>query len=125
MKTLRCLFATFMLCLAIALQPIVLTGCARDPATKTYQVVGTVTVSVDAAMESWGAWVRAGKAPVEDRIRVRAAYIHYQNAMQAAELAAISALNAPSNQPAYVTALNAASAASVELVNLIQSLTKE
>lgn len=113
------------LCLAVLLiSPFAFTGCGT-PAAKTTQVAGTVTITVDAAMQSWGEWVRAGKAPVEDRIKVRAAYIKYQQAMQVAEIAAIAALNAPTNQPAYVTALNAASAASNDLVLLIQSLTNK
>lgn len=113
-----------MLSLAVLIQPVVLTGCGT-PTNKVNQVVGSVTIPVDQSLQAWGVWVRAGRAPVEDRIKVRAAYIKYQHAMQTAEVAAISALNAPTNQPAYITALNAATAAGAELSALIQTLTQE
>jgi hypothetical protein len=118
------LITSILLACAMVVAPITFTGCGT-PAARTTQGAGAVTISVESAMNSWGEWVRAGKAPVEDRINVRAAYIKYQQAMQVAEMAAIVALNAPASQPAYVTALGASSAASTDLVTLIQTLTKK
>lgn len=125
MKTLRSIFATTLLLFALAIQPVFLAGCGTTPTTRVNQVAGTVTITVDAAMDSWGEWVRAGKATVEDRIKVRSAYINYQNLTQIAEFAAVAALDNPDKQPAYVQALNAVIASHLELVKLIESFTKK
>lgn len=100
--------------------PAVMTGCGT-PAAKTTQIAGSVSITVDAAMQSWGAWVRANRATVEQRIAVRGAFQKYQAAMLTAEKIAISTLTAPDNQSAYITALNAASQSSVELISLIET----
>lgn len=103
--------------------PLLLTGCGT-PAAKTTQVAGSVTITVDSAMEAWGSWVRTGKATVDQRIAVRGAYLKYQAAMRTAETIAVSALSAPDNQSAYVTALNVASQASIELIALVEAFSK-
>lgn len=101
------------------------TGCASKPIDTTTKIAGTVTTSVDAAMNSWGAWVRAGKATLEQRVKVRDAYQKYQVAAKLAEKTAIVALNTPTEQQAYVSALNIVSQSSAELILLIESLTKK
>lgn len=117
-------FYVVLVALAVLSLPLVHTGCGT-PAAKTTQVAGTVTISVDAAMKSWGEYVRAGKASVEQRTQVRAAYLKYQAAMKTAETVALSVLTAPENQAAYLTTLNAASQASVEVLALIETFSKK
>lgn len=59
-------------------------GCTapRDVAGKT---LVTTVQSVDAAMQGWGAWVRAGQASAQDEAKVKAFYERYQTAELAAE----------------------------------------
>ncbi len=96
-------------------------GC-KSPTLTTTRVAGTTTITVDAAMQSWGEYVRSGRASVSDRLKVREAYEKYQAAMRVAESVAVSVLAAPEKQNAYQTALGAAAAASVEVLALIETL---
>jgi hypothetical protein len=123
MKKLTTILAALVIGCGLLTAPVAFTGCGT-PAAKTTQVAGTLSLSVDAAMKSWGEWVRAGKATVEQRIEVRGRYAQYQAAMRTAEAAAVSAVGAPANQAAYTTALNAAVAASVDLIALVQTFKK-
>ena len=109
--------------ICIATLPVVDVGCG-SPTAKTTQVAGSVSITVDAAMKSWGAWVRAGRATEEQRLRVRGAYQKYQAAMLTAEKVATTALTQPDGQNMYTTALNVAAQSSLELIALIESLTK-
>lgn len=122
MKHLRIIF--LYLALAVAPLGVIITGCGSTPNTKTTKVVGTVTTTVDAAMNGWGAYVRSGKATIEQRNDVRNAYLKYQAAMRIAEQATVTALS-NTNAPSYQVALNAASAASVDLIALIESFTQK
>jgi len=100
------------------------TGCGT-PTAKVTQVAGSVSFTVDAAMKSWGSWVRQGKATEEQRIKVRDAYQKYDAAMLTAEKVAKTTITQPDGQAAYVTALNVASQSSVELIALIEAFTKK
>ena len=102
------------------------TGCGtKTPAAKTTIVAGSVTTTVDAAMSAWGEWVRKGNATVEQRIKVRDAYLKYQTAMHLAEKVAVLTLSNPNEQGQYATALATASGASSELVALINIFTNK
>lgn len=115
---------TFLLACSLISAPIAFTGCGT-PSAKTTQVAGSVTITVDAAMKSWGEWVRANKATVEQRVQVRAAYQKYQAAMLIAEKVAVNVLSAPEQQAAYITALNTASQVSIELIALVEQFTRK
>jgi hypothetical protein len=117
------LLAAAVLACGLLTAPLALTGCGT-PVNKVNQAVSATTTTVDAAMNSWGGWVRAGKATKEDERKVREAYVKYQAAMGAAETLTIAALNAPEGQPALTKAISATSAASAELIALIAELTK-
>lgn len=58
-------------------------GCTtpQDAAGKS---LATAAITVDAAMQGWGEWVRTGQASVEDEIVVEDAYHKYQAAMRVA-----------------------------------------
>lgn len=124
MKVVFSLLLACSLVASLITAPIFFTGCGT-PTAKTTQVAGSVTITVDAAMQSWGEWVRANKATVEQRVQVRAAYQKYQAAMAIAEKVAISVLTAPEQQAAYITALNTASQVSVELIALVEQFTRK
>lgn len=115
-------FQLLILLTALAV-PLTFTGCGT-PAAKTTQAAGSVAITVDAAMSAWGEWVRAGKATVPQRIKVRDAYAKYQGAMAVAETIAKTAIGAPQNEASYETALRAVSAASSDLVALVSTFTK-
>lgn len=116
-------FIWIALALSLVAAPIAFTGCGT-PAAKTTQVAGSVTITVDAAMKSWGAWVRAGNASMDQRLAVRAAYQKYQAAMITAEKVAITTITQPEGQMAYITALNVASQSSLELIALVEAFSK-
>lgn len=117
-------FYCLLVACAIVSLPLVHTGCGT-PAAKTTQVAGSVTITVDAAMQAWGEFVRAGKATVDQRVQVRAAYQKYQASMLIAEKVAVSVLTAPEQQSAYITALNTASQVSIELIALVETFTRK
>lgn len=123
MKKLTPLLAVALVACGLFTAPLALTGCGT-PVNKVNQTVSATTTTVDAAMQGWGGWVRAGKATKEDERKVREAYVKYQAAMGAAESLTIAALNAPEGQPALNTAIAATAAASADLIALIAELTK-
>lgn len=117
------LIRLFTLATVLLSVPLTQTGCGT-PVSKTTQAVGSVTITVEGAMKSWGAWVRARKATMEQRLAVRSAYLKYQAAMATAEKVAISTITHPEGQAAYITALNVASQSSVEVIALIEQFKK-
>lgn len=108
---------------ALAFALMFSTGCGT-PTNKINQTVAATTTTVDAAMNGWGGWVRAGKATKEDERKVREAFVKYQAAMGAAETITIAVLNSPQEQPALNTAIAATASASADLIALIAELTK-
>lgn len=98
-------------------------GC-QNPERTAYQTTGVVVYTVDAAMNGWGDYVRAGKASAEEEVRVKAAYQQYQAVVRTQRTVVMSALNKPDGEAAFTTALNAIDAARIDLINLIQSLRK-
>lgn len=98
-----------------------------------YRAVSTTTTTVEAARKSWVAYVTqqrvltpdaAQRQDLEMKVaKVGVAYGQYQSAMRAAKLAVDAYHLAPTNQAPVLTALGALSAASGELVGLINSFT--
>lgn len=117
-------FYALLVAVAVLSLPLVHTGCGT-PAAKTTQVAGSVTITVDGIMNAWGEYVRAGKATVDQRVQVRAAYQKYQASILIAEKVAVSVLAAPEQQAGYITALNTASQVSVELIALVEQFTRK
>lgn len=95
-------------------------GCA-NPEQTAYRVIGTTIVSVDAAMNGWGDYVRAGKATPEEQMSVRTAYEKYQNAKRAAQ-AGIMAYKVNPDRATLDIVLDALDASRIELMALIQGL---
>ena len=122
MKTLKKVLITLTTALAICSFSMVGCTTSKDPITLTNHVVGSTTITVDGAMQGWGAYVRAGKASVSERIKVRDAYIKYQRTMQVAEDVAVVSLSATNGIPAYRIALDSATAASADLILLINTI---
>jgi len=95
-------------------------GCASLETT-AYQTIGAVAITVDGAMNAWGDYVRAGHATASDELRVRAAYGNYQQTMRTLHVAVTAyKLDEASNAGALKTALDAMSAASAELLTVIE-----
>ena len=77
------------------------TGCKSTPQKIAYQSAGTAVVSVDVAMNLWGAYVAANHPPVNQELAVKTAYEKYQAAMAlACDLGAVYAATAVTNSPA-------------------------
>lgn len=99
------------------------TGC-KTPEQGAYRTIGTVSVSVDAAMNGWGDYVRAGKATPEQEIKVKAGYVKYQTAMRVAKITVASYKAQPDGATRLNSAVDALSAAGSEIVTLVQLFTK-
>jgi Mrp family chromosome partitioning ATPase len=98
-------------------------GCAT-PEQGAYRVIGTITYSVDGAMNGWGDYVRAGLATADDQAKVKAAYERYQSAMRLARVTVATVKSQPEGTATMDAALAAAEAASGQLIGIIQSLLK-
>lgn len=112
-----------MVVLGFAIAICLPVGCG-SPEQSAYQATGVVTISVDAAMNGWGDYVRAGKASAGDEAKVKAAYERYQASIRTLRTAVLASVNAPDEQSILTTALNALDAAKIDLINLILSLKK-
>jgi hypothetical protein len=109
-------------CLAmLGLSAALLCAGCKSPEVAAYRTVGGVAATVDAAMNAWGDWVRAGKATADDETRVRSAYIKYQNAMQVAKAAVLSAKEQPATAAPYSVIVSTLAASADPLVELIYS----
>jgi len=62
----------------------------KTPERTAYDIVASTQVAVDAAMNGWGDYVRAGLATAKDESEVRGAYHTYQQSMRAAREAVIA-----------------------------------
>jgi hypothetical protein len=99
------------------------TGC-KTPEQGAYRTIGTVAVSVDAAMNGWGDYVRAGKANPEQEMKVRDGYAKYQSAMRVAKITVASYKAQPDGTSRLNAAVDALAASGSEIVTLIQLFTK-
>lgn len=99
-----------------------LTACATFE-SNAYKTLGTVAVTVDAAMNGWGDYVRLGKATRQQELVVRDAYEDYQLAMSLAS-AAVTAYRSSGNKPPLEAAMAGLDTAKNEIIDLILRLTK-
>ena len=104
---------------------LLLTGATCANLEKTaYRTIGTTSVLVDGSMNTWGDYVRTGKASPGDEAAVKAAYQKYQRAMQSLRTTVRIAKTAPEGQAALETASQIVSATSAEVIALIETLTQ-
>lgn len=104
-------------------------GC-KNPQQASYAAVGTVQVSVEAAMSAWNLYVGQNHPPVATELKVKAAYEKYQQAMAAVcDAGAIYAAAGVTNSAGQTGASAALQAATsnagqtlADLVALIRSL---
>jgi hypothetical protein len=109
--------------LALALLLALGCGCASLETT-AYRTVGAVSVTVDGAMNGWGAWVRAGKATPEDEAVVRKVYERYQGAMGRLHVA-VRAYQVGRDKVALGKALEEASVAGTAVGRVVRHVTGE
>lgn len=91
-----------------------------------YRTLATTSTLVDNSMKAWADYVVKGLAKPEDETKVRAAYVKYQKTMTTAKVA-IYAYRASKkdNENELNAALNAVGTSAMDVVKLIQELTKK
>ena len=100
-------------------------GCATLEQS-AYRSIGSVAVTVDAAMNSWGDWVRAGQSAPEQEATVRVAYARYQSAMRTANSALTAyRISAGQNKTELNIALDVLDGSAADLMQLIRSFQKK
>lgn len=127
MNNTRCLmsrsFGKMGLSLAL-LFAVITMGCASFQTT-SYQTLGTIATTVEAARAGFIAYANTCNCVTSNQLaQVSQVYLEYQTAMvaaQAAEAAAVAANNA--NDPAYQQALAAVSASAADIGTLIAQIT--
>lgn len=98
------------------------TGSTNSVSVTTYKVEQSLTVTVDRAMQTYGAWVHAGKSTAAQRQAVDVAFSTYLDALDAAA----GALHASAGQPDSTSAIAAAvTSAAGDLLRIIQNLTSK
>lgn len=102
----------------LLLIPFLFTACG-SPKLAAFRSVSAVAHTVDASMNAWGDWVRAGKATPDSEARVEAAYVKYQAAMAVVKSGVVAAEGQPADSPAYLAVPAALSAAASDLIALI------
>ena len=106
------------LLLPLILSLIFVSGCKSTPEAKLYKTTGTVIITVDAAMNAWGDYVRAGLATPEQQMMVKQKYDTYFQFMKTEEAAVMAyKLNLDTNGLAKASA--AVTAATPGVINLI------
>lgn len=73
-------------CIPIVTLMALLVSCASTE-TVAYKTLATTVVSVDAAMNGWGEYVRAGKASDDEQALIRDLYTKYQSSLKSAKAA--------------------------------------
>lgn len=104
---------------------ISMTGCG-SPEKTAYRTVGVTVNTVDAAMNTWGDFVRAGRATPQQETDVKRAYTSYQTSMRLLRVA-VNVYNAEPtevNDTKLETALQALEANRDSLIKLIRALAK-
>ena len=87
--------------------------------TNSYKIIGATAVTVDAAMNGWGDFVRSGKASSEDQNVVRSAYEKYQKAMTTSKVA-ITTYQVSKDKTSLNLALDILDATKNDLIDAIQ-----
>ena len=110
---------SLLLTLSLAFACIWLTACATVE-QGAYRTIGATVTLVDASMNGWGDYVRAGKATDAQQAQVRALYLKYQGAMRVAKVAIISLKSSPADEAQWLTISTAFSAAANELIQQLK-----
>lgn len=84
-----------------------------------YRTIGAWAITVDAAMNTWGDYVRSGKAKSDDEAYVKRGYDTYQSAMHVAR-DAITAYKTHPDDTALNIALDTLNYSVVSLTELIR-----
>lgn len=110
---------------------LMLAACASFE-RNTYRTIGSVATATEAARKSWVDYVTQQRALQPDPakrqdlelkvLKVGVIYSQYQTSMRAAQQAIAVYRSAPTNQAPVLTALGAVSAASGDLVALVNSI---
>lgn len=109
---------------SVVLMLALFTGCASWE-KNSYRSIATTATLVDATMNAWGDYVRAGMAKPEDEVVVKKAYQRYQQAMAAAKVAVAVGRAAKDSQAesAAGKAIDGVASAASEIVALIRVFT--
>jgi hypothetical protein len=100
------------------------TGCASSPQQATYQAAGTTVVSVDTAMNLWGAYVAANHPSTNLEAQVENAYDKYQASMAiVCDAGAAYAATGGTNATATAALNTAVANSSQELTDLENMIT--
>lgn len=113
--------ATSSVCLAVCLCLLAEMGCSTPQNRIAYQAAGAAKITVEAAMEGWSAWVRAGKASASEIAAVEKAYSAYfiaQNFVVDAGKATVGAQNSTRLQ----AALDVAAACEKDFIAIVVKL---
>lgn len=97
-------------------------GC-QSLEQNAYRTVGSVTITVDAAMQVFGAHVRSGKSNAEEQAAVRALYAQYQASMLVAK-AAVMKYRETRNEGTLQGGLQAASDSASAVVSAVNLFAK-
>lgn len=87
---------------------VCLIGCATGPnayETDAYKTLAATAQTVDAARQAWNDYVKAGHSNVAEVTQVHSAYVDYQAAMAAAQVAVAIYHANPTNSLSLETAL--------------------
>ena len=99
-------------------------GCKSTPQQVAYQTAGTAIVSVDTAMNLWGAYVAANHPGAAVETKVKAAFDKYQAAMATVcDAGAIYSATGTTNAPAAAALNQAVASAGQSLLDLENLLT--
>lgn len=98
---------------------LVVTGCQTQ--NSAGRVLASTVMTVDAAMQGWGTYVRTAHPPASEEAQVKLAYEQYQVAEMAAEQAYLAYVKS-GDVSSWVKASNAMVAARESLVTLIAML---
>lgn len=105
-------YISVLMVLAVLIQ-----GCTTEKTA--YRVVGSLAISVNVARKGWNDYARAGHATAAQVQKVADAYDKYALAMSAAESAVVSYKSGAIDRTALQKALDAVSAASADILVLI------
>lgn len=112
-------FATLWLLVICLVAPApLLTGCASVQKT-SHQAIGVTAVTVDAAMQVWAEYAKAGHAPAEQVAAVEDAYRKYFAAINTA-IDIGKAAAASKDDAALTVALKLAGAAQANVIELVK-----
>lgn len=104
----------------LLLAALLFSGC-KSTESNLYKATGVTVITVDGAMKAWADYVKTGRASQGDQDKARAAYEKYYRAILV-EKAAIIAYKSSGETNALSKVLGTISAASAELVGLLETL---